>query len=923
MWGKGIAFAMTASLRSLRSAFSVISFKSGPLKAACAALLIALPLLSLPASAQAPTTTISGIVYDPRTTASSLPLPNVLVYVTSGTVDPLPSGVQCLTSSNSIPTGVVSYTYTAVDGAFTLGNVPQNAAYILVIQAGKWRRQFSETVAAVPLAGLSLHMPSTHAQGDIPMIAIATGALDALECVLLDMGIAPTEFSDDIGSVNPGGRIHLYNGSYAEGAEINASTPSQTVLMSNSATMNSYDVLMFPCQGNAIDQTTATGATNLLNYANSGGRVFATHYSYAWLDPDSPYDSQFPPVANWTVTTEEQVAFGVGSLDTGFTDGATLAQWLQNANATVTGTNNQIDISTLRTDVSSVISPTQSWVTLNSGSYLGQIGNPVMQMTFNTPVGSPAASQCGRVMYNDYHVYNGSAISAMYNPALPNGQTFSECSQQPHTMTPQEEMLEYALFDLSSFVTPVVVPTLSIAFNPSPLIVKQGDNADELAINVANTSSTAEIYSSVVETLTLPYGLTATSLSDSTGGWSCTLSTLTCTRTTSIAAGASDPVTLTVSVPAYTTGRSTQGTITAIVSSPNFSSNVTVTDTVIFQQPPPIVWATPASILYGTSLGETQLNATSTIKGSFNYSPSAGTVLSIGQHTLTATFSPTDTTDYITSTATVNQTVIPSTPLLSLGSSVNPIFTSNPFTFTATLTTQAAAPSAPTGAVSFYDGTTLLGTGVVTASVATYTMAAPASGVHSITAVYSGDTNYTAATSPVLSEVIQDFTLTLSGGGRTAGTVTVPLGGQANYPLVITPVGGVTLPAVVNMSLTGLPPGMTAIFSTPVVEANSPTANVALRVLMPGNSALQPPPGPFGGRSLPVALGLILLPLAGKLRRDAHRFRAMAVLALAGAALAVGLTGCQITFTPQSFPLTITATSGTLSHSTTVNIIVQ
>ncbi|MGP8083935.1 MAG: Ig-like domain repeat protein [Terracidiphilus sp.] len=911
---------MTASLRSLRSAFAAISFKLGPLKAACAALLFALPLLSLPASAQAPATTISGTVYDPRTTASSLPLPNVLVYVTSGTVDPLPSGVQCLTSSNSTPTGVVSYTYTAVDGTFTLGNVPLNATYTLVIQAGKWRRQFSETVAAVPLTGLSLHMPSTHAQGDIPLIAIATGALDALECVLLDMGIAPTEFTDDIGSVNPGGRIHLYSGSYAEGAEINASTPYQTALMSNSATMNSYDVLMFPCQGNAIDQATATGATNLLNYANSGGRVFATHYSYAWLDPDSPYDSQFPPVANWTVTTEEQVAFGVGSLDTGFTDGATMAQWLQNANATVTGTNNQIDISALRTDVSSVISPTQSWVTLDSSSYHGQTGNPVMQMTFNTPVGSPAASQCGRVMYNDYHVYNGSAIGAMYNPDLPGGQTFTECSQQPHTMTPQEEMLEYALFDLSSFVTPVVVPTLSIAFNPSPLIVKQSDSADELAINATNTSSTAEIYSSVVLTLTLPYGLTATSLSDSTGGWICALGTLTCTRTTSIAAGASDPVTLTVSVPASTTGRSTQGTITAIASSPNFSSSVTAADTVIFQQPPAIVWATPAPILYGTPLGATQLNATSPIKGSFSYSFSAGTVLSIGQHTLTANFSPTDTTDYTTSTATVTLTIIPSTPLLMLGSSVNPIYTSNPVTFTATLTTPAAAP---TGAVSFYDGTTLLGTGVVTASVVTYTMPAPATGIHSITALYSGDSNYSAATSPVLSEIIQDFTLTLLGGNGTADTMTVPLGGHVTYPFVITPVGGAILPAAVSMSLAGLPPGMTAIFSAPVVTANSPAANVALLVLMPGNTALQPPPGPFGGRSLPVALGLILLPLAGRLRKDAHRFRTIAVLALAGAALAVELTGCHITFTPQSIPLTITATSGTLSHSATVNIIVQ
>ena len=85
-----------------------------------------------------------------------------------------------------------------------------------------------------------------------------------------------------------------------------------------------------------------------------------------------------------------------------------MAQWLQNSGSTVTGTSNQIDISTLRTDVASVIAPTQSWLTLNSGSYNGQTGKPVMQMTFNAPVGAPAANQCGRVVYNDYHVFNAS-----------------------------------------------------------------------------------------------------------------------------------------------------------------------------------------------------------------------------------------------------------------------------------------------------------------------------------------------------------------------------------------------------------------------------------------------------------------------------------------------------------------------------------
>jgi hypothetical protein len=452
------------------------------------------------------------------------------------------------------------------------------------------------------------------------------------------------------------------------------------------------------------------------------------------------------------------------------------------------------------------------------------------------------------------------------------------------------------------------------------LIVKQGDSADQVAVNVTDTSSTVEIYSSVVLTLTLPSGLTATALTDATGGWICTLGNLTCTRTTSLAAGASDSVTLTVSVPAYTSGSSVQGTITATASSPNFSNNVVQTDTVIFQQPPAIVWATPTSILYGTPLGAAQLDATSPIQGSFSYSPSAGTVLPIGQNTLTATFLPTDTTDYTTNTASVTLTVIPSTPLVTLTSSANPVFTSNPVTYTAAFTVPAGAPAAPSGTVAFYDGTTLLGSGTVTAGVATFSMAAPAIGIRSISAVYSGDTNYTAATSLALSEIIQDFTLVVSGG---PGTVNVSLGGQADYSLVITPVGGATLPAAVNMSLTGLPPGMTSLFTPPVVAASSSTTNVILQVFLPGNSAMQPSRGPFGRGSLPVALGLILLPLAGRLRKTAHRFRKVALLALAGAALAVGMNGCQLTFTPQTFPLTVTATSGTLSHSTTVTIIVQ
>jgi hypothetical protein len=117
---------------------------------------------------------------------------------------------------------------------------------------------------------------------------------------------------------------------------------------------------------------------------------------------------------------------------------------------------------------------------------------------------------------------------------------------------------------------------------------------------------------------------------------------------------------------------------------------------------------------------------------------------------------------------------------------------------------------------------------------------------------------------------------------------------------------------------------MTAIFSPATVAANSATTNVTLVVLPPGKSAAQSTHRPFRGSSLPVVLGLFLLPFAGMIRKTAYRWRNLAVLALATAALAAGITGCQQnTYTPQHFSMTVTAASGPLSHSITLNLIVQ
>ena len=79
---------------------------------------------------------------------------------------------------------------------------------------------------------------------------------------------------------------------------------------------------------------------------------------------------------------------------------------------------------------------------------------------------------------------------------------------------------------------------------------------------------------------------------------------------------------------------------------------------------PSINWPTPDPIPYGTALGNAQLNATSSVPGTFVYTPAAGEVLSAGPQTLLVSFTPTDTADYTKLQVTVELTVTKAEPTL-------------------------------------------------------------------------------------------------------------------------------------------------------------------------------------------------------------------------------------------------------------------
>ena len=78
--------------------------------------------------------------------------------------------------------------------------------------------------------------------------------------------------------------------------------------------------------------------------------------------------------------------------------------------------------------------------------------------------------------------------------------------------------------------------------------------------------------------------------------------------------------------------------------------------------------------------------------------------------------------------------------------------------------TASIAPTAATGAVTFHDGTTLLGTGTLASGTTTLSTSFSTIGTHSLTATHAGDTTYAASTSSAV-------TLTVSAASSCAETL--------------------------------------------------------------------------------------------------------------------------------------------------------
>jgi hypothetical protein len=388
-------------------------------------------------------TRLTGKVYDP---AGKVPLYNISVYVPNKPLADYADGPSCDSCATMLSGEPVVQATTDASGSFVLGDatgdVPSGDDIPLVIQVGKWRRQITiphvDACADTALTDPNLvRLPRNQQEGHLPKIALTTGGADALECLLRKIGVDDAEFTTTDGP----GRINLFNGvggtKSFDAAHGGASFTQVDPWWDSLANLRHYDMILHSCEGTESPTNKSTAARQALqDYANAGGRVFASHWHNYWFEHGP---APWPGVA--VFNHQADLNDITATIDTSFDKGKALAQWLVNVNASTTL--GQLPLQGAQHTIDRV-GTGQRWI-YSSGP------QSVQYLSANTPMGSQLV--CGRVVLSDIHVSTGAggANDDDSDPAkpFPTGCVTTDLS-------PQEKTLEFMLFDLSACVVPDV-----------------------------------------------------------------------------------------------------------------------------------------------------------------------------------------------------------------------------------------------------------------------------------------------------------------------------------------------------------------------------------------------------------------------------------------------------------------------------------
>jgi hypothetical protein len=203
-------------------------------------------------------------------------------------------------------------------------------------------------------------------------------------------------------------------------------------------------------------------------------------------------------------------------------------------------------------------------------------------------------------------------------------------------------------------------------------------------------------------------------------------------------------------------GPSTAGAYTVqakFAGSADYTGGTALANFTISRATPMVTWNPPGSIVYGTPLSVTQLDASANVPGSFNYVPGAGAVLDAGAgQGLSVIFTPNDLIDYTTATVTTLITVTQARPILSLTVSGG-IFDGSPFPASVTIAgsgrdgTPAASLQQVYPVLNYYIGADLSGP-----SLGSVPPVHP--GTYTVVATFPGSLDYSLTRSGAITFVI-------------------------------------------------------------------------------------------------------------------------------------------------------------------------
>jgi hypothetical protein len=406
-------------------------------------------------------TRVIGTVTDP---AGARPIYNAVVYVPNAPLAPLGDSVSCDRCDAPHSGAPLRITTTDAAGRFELDNIPAGANIPLVVQIGKWRR--TVVLADVPQCSentADVRLPKNRAEGDLPRIAITTGAADALPCLLRKIGIDDSE----IGVAGSAARIHLFQGGGSGRADGDGGTPvaasgsftngpvfpKAEALWNDPSTLAKYDAVLLACEGAPNDDAmhkSPAAKQALYDYAKAGGRVLATHFHdtffsgspdpaprgvAAWSDHagPAPGDPRTMPVDTDVAST--------------FPKAAAMSAWLGKQGALTAG--GKLTLFDARHDVDGVDAGATSdggalaWIEVANPSF--PAAPAVQHLTFGAPIGASSSDVCGRVAFTNVHYGPTSEPALVDDATLP-----FPAGCQTKQLTPQQKMLELALFDLVS-----------------------------------------------------------------------------------------------------------------------------------------------------------------------------------------------------------------------------------------------------------------------------------------------------------------------------------------------------------------------------------------------------------------------------------------------------------------------------------------